>query len=450
MSQSLLDKPAPSAWLPAHTLAPPTIAKNGRMRVLHVLRKCNPEEWGGTETAVQQMVSGLRQCAVESVVYAPRLEIPSSRNPLVDAGCAVKHFRAFLPTLGLPRAVRQQRIAVGGNLMSFDLPIALWREPHAGVIHAHALGRLGGIASRVARWRGLPFVVTIHGGYLDLPDALKEQFRRSAARGLDWGKIFDLALRSSQWLCRADAILTCNPNEAWLLRASLPDRRIVVQPHGVRLDLFLRNCRDQAHIAFPQLGDREILLCVGRIDSVKNQAWLVEQAPEIFRRHPKALLVLAGPSTDESYSNSLRSKIRFLGLEEKIVLTGGLPPGDPRLIGLFQTATVVLLPSLSETFGLVLLEAWAARTSVISSRTSGANALVKHGTNGWLFDLGNPGSFHEALDLTLADPALRSRLAAAGSEMVRAQYDTAVVVARLRRLYDELIERKHALRHCAG
>jgi starch synthase len=118
-----------------------------------------------------------------------------------------------------------------------------------------------------------------------------------------------------------------------------------------------------------------MLLCVGRIDPIKNQAWLLDQAPAIFQRHPNALLALAGPCTDEPYGELIDRKIKELGLQERVLLTGGLPPNDPRLIGLMQESSALLLPSLSETFGLVILEAWAAGTVVVSSRTSGPSAL---------------------------------------------------------------------------
>ncbi len=336
-------------------------ALNAGLRVAHILRKYNPAEWGGTETAIHRLVAGLRGSGVESDVFCPRIENNSAADPLAEAGCAVKRFPAFLPVLGLSAAERRQQVAVGGNLMSLGLPISLWREPGISVIHTHALGRLGGIAAFVARRRGVPLVVTIHGGFLDLPDTLKESFRKSR-RGWEWGKIFGLLLRSRRLLQQADAVLTCNPKEAALLREKFPDRRVIVQPHGVSTELYRQNCREAAREAFPQICGREMLLCVGRIDAVKNQRWLAEEAPAIFQRHPHALLVLAGACTDETYGGSLRARIRELGLENRVLLTGGLPPGNARLVGLFQEARAVLLPSVSETFGLVILEAWAAGT----------------------------------------------------------------------------------------
>src|SRR5262249_48634968 len=128
-------------------------------------------------------------------------------------------------------------------------------------------------------------------------------------------------------------------------------------------------------------------------------------------------------------------------------LTGGLPPGDPRLIGLMQEACAVLLPSTSETFGLVLLEAWAAGTVVISSRTSGASALVLHGKNGWLFDLSNSAAFHDAINEALLNPKRRAQLAESGRDLVAREYDAPSVARKVKQLYDELIEEKHALRH---
>ena len=159
--------------------------------------------------------------------------------------------------------------------------------------------------------------------------------------------------------------------------------------------------------------------------------------------------MLAGACTNEAYGQSLECQVRDLGISQRVLITGGLPPGDPRLIGLIQESRVVLLPSISETFGLVLLEAWAAGTMVISSRTSGASALIRDGENGWLFDLSDPRAFHHAVNQTLLNPDLRACLAESGRELVNREYDIMSVAGRVKQLYNELIEAKHALRHSA-
>jgi glycosyltransferase involved in cell wall biosynthesis len=184
-----------------------------------------------------------------------------------------------------------------------------------------------------------------------------------------------------------------------------------------------------------------LLLCVGRIDPIKNQEWLIQQAPAIFQKHPRAILVLAGPCTDEPYGELIARKIESLGLQDHVLVPGALPPNDPRLIGLLQEAAAVLLPSVSETFGLVVLEAWAAGAVVLSSRTSGPSALIRHGQNGWLFPLDEPWIFHEALDLALTDAALARSMAKRGADITR-QYSLGVLAGRLKKLYEKLIEEK--------
>ncbi len=425
------------------------------MHIAHLLRKYDPAEWGGTETAVRQLCDGLRNHGLSSVVYCPRIEgnghgyRDDHTDPLVEVGCVVKRFKTCVPVWGIPAQRRRQMVAIGGNLMSFDLIGSLWRDSAVSVVHSHALGRLGGIGLTIARQRKLPFVVTIHGGVYDLPPAMIHDFNHQEREGLEWGKLFGLLLRSRRVLLDADAIVTCNPREAEMIRERHPDRRVVVQPHGVPARLYHQDQRAVAREAFPWLEGRTVFLAVGRIDPVKNQLWLVEQMPELLRRYPQALLVLAGPCTNEVYGKTLNRKIRALGLKNSVRLTGKIPPGDPRLIGLMQEAKAVVLPSFSETFGLVIIEAWAAGTAVISSRTSGACSLIEHGSNGWLFEVGHLQEFHAAVDQLMKKPELRARVVDEGLKRVVAEYDSTVLSARMKQLYEHLIEEKHALRYSA-
>src|SRR5439155_12443044 len=133
------------------------------MRIIHLLRKYNPAQWGGTETAVQRLLDGLREHEVTSVVYCPQVENKPVEDPLLKSGYEVQRFNAFLPVLGISRQRKQQLVSIGGNLMSFDLISSLWREGNVSVVHTHTLGRIGGIARTIAKQRHLPFVVSIHG-----------------------------------------------------------------------------------------------------------------------------------------------------------------------------------------------------------------------------------------------------------------------------------------------
>lgn len=419
------------------------------MHVAHLLRKYNPAEWGGTETVIRQLVTGLGQDGVRSTVYCPEIPPAAVSDPLAETGCHIRRFEACVPIWGISSEQRRQMVAVGGNLLSFALLRMLWANREVSVIHSHTLGRIGGVGLTVARRKRIPFVLTIHGGVYDLPETLRRSFATAPVGGWEWGKPFGLLLRARRVLDEADAILTCNPREAALIRERHPDRRVIVQPHGVPAAVYAVDHRPAALAAFPRIVGRDVALSLGRIDAVKNQGWVVEQLPELLRRHPNVMLVLAGACTDEAYGAALERRIVELGLAPHVLITGKLPPADPRLIGLLQVARVAMLQSISETFGLVILEAWAAGTPAISSRTSGASALIDHGRNGWLFELERPASFHEAIDAALANGDGRAAVIAAGRRQVVAEYDTQVLAARVRHLYAALVEEKHALRHSA-
>ena len=412
------------------------------MKVAHVLRKYNPDEWGGTETAVKRLIEGLRTHATEPVVFCPRLARPATRDPFADAGIAVKRFRAVLPVWRVPEKQRLEMIAVGGNLLSFQLPGQLLREKALSLIHTHTLNRLGGTALTVARLRRIPLVVTIHGGLFDLPQEVSAQLSRPLNGGIEWGRFFGFLLRSKKVVECADAVLTCNAREAALISERHPKQRVIVHSHSVDTALYQRAVADDPGSHFPGLAGVPFLLVLGRLDPVKNQSFLIEHAPALLQRHPDLRFVLAGSCTNAAYGDSLRATVRTLGIEERVIFTGGLPPEDSRLIALLQRAKAVVVPSQSETFGLVVLEAWAAGTPVISSRTSGVRELIRDGDNGWLFDLDSPAAFHAAVDTILTRPEIAAAAVANGRAEVSAKYDSAVLTARIRDLYRDLIARK--------
>src|SRR3954464_2229416 len=115
------------------------------MRTVHLLRKYEPAQWGGTETAIQRLFAGLRAHEVESVVYCPANQETITKDPLAADGHEIERFNAFLPVLGISSRRRRQMVSVGGNIMSLDLLPRLLREKNISIVHTHALGRVGGI-----------------------------------------------------------------------------------------------------------------------------------------------------------------------------------------------------------------------------------------------------------------------------------------------------------------
>lgn len=407
------------------------------MHISHILRKYEPAQWGGTETAVLRLIQGLQDHGVSSAVHAPQCAISGGSDPIRDLGVNVSRYHAFAPISGISSRQREELVSWGGNLFSFDLFAQLLQSP-ADVIHSHALNRIAGIGLRVARWKKIPHVVTLHGGALDIPAEVNQKLTAPLKGGFEWGKALGALVQSRRVLELTDAIFTCNPREAQLLQKKYPQQRIIVQPHSVPAAQYAVDHRAAALKAFPQTVGRDLIVKVARLDPAKNLPWLVRQLPEIRRRHPKAMLVLIGAGTTQHVVEELHREIERLGLQNDVLLTGGLASSSPELIGLIQQARVFVLSSTAEPFGIVILEAWAAGTPVIASLTSGPLDLIDHGHTGLLFDLETPSTFHQAIDAVFNDATLHQHLREEARAHVLAEYDVPSIAARVAKVYEDL------------
>ncbi len=412
------------------------------MQASHILRKYDPAQWGGTETAVQRLVQGLQMHGISSMVHAPESASHSGTDPLRDVGAKIQRYRAFVPVLGISAAQRDALVSWGGNLFSFELFWQL-RASHSQVMHSHALNRIAGISLMAARTRGVPHVITLHGGALDIPDEVNAQLTAPLKGGFEWGKALGALVRSRHVLQNTDAVFTCNPREAALLQEKYPGQRIIVQPHSVPAAQYAVDSRAAALKAYPQIANRDLIVKVARLDPAKNLPWLVRQLPAIKRRHPRAMLVLIGAGTTQSVVEELHREIARLGLGNDVLLTGGLESGCAELIGLIQSARLFVLCSTAEPFGIVILEAWAAGTPVLSSRTSGPASLIEHGRTGLLFDVDQTADFHSGIDTLMMNNKLHRHLSSEALDHVRAEYDVPTVAARVARVYEELVEAKN-------
>jgi alpha-maltose-1-phosphate synthase len=411
------------------------------MQVSHILRKYDPAQWGGTETAVQRLIQGLQQHSITSSVHAPHCANLGNNDPLLDVGAKIHRYRAFVPVVGISDAQREALVSWGGNLFSFEL---FWQllGTSANVVHSHALNRIAGISLMAARSRGVPHVITLHGGALDIPDEVNAKLTAPLKGGFEWGKALGALVRSRNVMQNTDAIFTCNPREAALLQKKYPQQRIIVQPHSVPAAQYAVNRRAAALKAFPQIANRDLIVKVARLDPAKNLPWLVRQMPAIKRRHPRAMLALVGAGTTQSVVEELNHEITRLGLSDDVLLTGGLESGSDELIGLIQSARLFVLSSTAEPFGIVILEAWAAGTPVLSSRTSGAASLIEHARTGLLYDLDHIADFHSGIDTLMVNNELHRHLSSEAREHVRAEFDVPSIAGRVASIYEELIEAK--------
>jgi len=124
-----------------------------------------------------------------------------------------------------------------------------------------------------------------------------------------------------------------------------------------------------------------------------------------------------------------------------VTLIPGLGSDDPMLTGAFHAADIFCLPSLHEPFGIVILEAWAAGLPVVASRVGGIPSFTRDGDDILHAEPGNAGDLGQRLVELLEKPELAARLAAAGREKARRDYDWSIISGRLLSLYEDVAGR---------
>jgi D-inositol-3-phosphate glycosyltransferase len=188
-----------------------------------------------------------------------------------------------------------------------------------------------------------------------------------------------------------------------------------------------------------ELGDGPVLLFVGRIQPLKGADVAVKSLAALNRPDAK-LLIVGGASGAEGdaelakvhaliQENGLETQVRFVEPQQHHILST-----------YYRAADVVLVPSRSESFGLVALEAAACGTPVVANAVGGLLTIVEHGRTGFLVADRQPDVFARHIAQILDDPALAARMSSAAAERARG-YTWSFAAARLRRAYADLTSR---------
>lgn len=184
-------------------------------------------------------------------------------------------------------------------------------------------------------------------------------------------------------------------------------------------------------------ANSRVVLYVGRLDYRKGVDFLIRAMKSV---DAKCILVGNGEKAAE---DALRRLTESLGLSEKVLFVGRQ---DQETLNKFYNASdVLVLPTsdqTSETFGAVLLEAWASGKPVISVDNPAPTALIRESKGGLLVRREDAEDLARAINRVLGDGALAQELGANGREYVQRTFSFREVAERLVKLYEELLARK--------
>ena len=233
-----------------------------------------------------------------------------------------------------------------------------------------------------------------------------------------------------------DGVVVSTEQESEDLRRlyGLGSERVHVVTPGVDLDLFRPG--DSA-LAREHLGlaDEPVILYVGRIEPLKGLDVLLEAVPMLDAARSRLLIVGGTPGRDAELER-LRRRARELGIAERVTFTGALKQTD--LPDYYRAADVFVLPSYSESFGLVALEAMACATPVVASRVGGLKTFILDGHTGYLIPWHCPDPFAQRIDMLLSNPPLRETMGSAAADHARSMSWSASA-ENLSRLYSSLL-----------
>jgi glycosyltransferase involved in cell wall biosynthesis len=262
--------------------------------------------------------------------------------------------------------------------------------------------------------RRLPTAVTFH-------DAIAEQHPGLIFSG--WRSRLFWNLKT--WLARrqADRLVTVSESARAQIASAfaVPGEQIHVITEGasaVFQPLADRDALARVRARYQLPAEEHLVLYVGGISPHKNLHNLLRAFDGVCRTATVPChLVLVGDYANDSFLSCYRELKELSGqlkLDEKVTFTGYVPNED--LAALYNTATLLVLPSFSEGFGLPAVEAMACGTPVAASRRGSLPEVL--GDAGVFFDPENPTEMAEALGRLVGDPALRERQRAEGFRRV--------------------------------
>ncbi len=345
---------------------------------------------GGMNVVERHTAVSLARIGFDVEIVTRRTDPKTPTTVELAPGVVLRHLDAGPP---IPLAKSQ----IDTHLDEFTAGVIALEPP--SLVHSHHW--MSGVAALPAarRW-GVPHVQSYHS-VAALPGSPLEEGEppESAARVPGEARI----------AVESDAIVAVSTAEARTIveRCGADPNRVTVIPPGVDLEVFKPRTPGEPRPS-ESWAEEPYVLFAARLQPLKG----ADLALRALAAMPAALrptLVISGDTSADfaQYAAQLHELIESTGLADKVVLIGPRPHHE--LAKLMRHAEVFLVPSHSETFGLVALEAAASGTPVIASATGGLREVVVHSETGLLMLQRDPIAWARELGSLLSKPALMAR-----------------------------------------
>lgn len=174
-----------------------------------------------------------------------------------------------------------------------------------------------------------------------------------------------------------------------------------------------------------------IILSIAALHPRKGLLYLIDSYKEVRKKFPKSKLVIVGEGPEKK---SLEKLIKKLELDNHVLLLGQ----QENIPQILKSSDLFVLPSITEAFGLVLLEAMAASKPIIASQTGGIPEIVENRKSGILVEPKNSEKLAEAICDLMRNEALQQKLAFVGNHRVK-EFDSKIMAKKTADLYNKIL-----------
>ncbi|MEI6216828.1 MAG: D-inositol-3-phosphate glycosyltransferase [Actinomycetes bacterium] len=384
------------------------------------------------ESAMKMAAAGIE---VDIFTRATKSDLPEA--VAIAPGVTVRHLEAG-PYEGISKEeLPSQLCALTSSFMHLQ---SRFPADYYDVIHSHywLSGQLGWMVSERT---GIPLVHTMH--------TMAKVKNQALAEG-EAPEPNTRAVGEEQVVKAASALIANTDSEAASLVSmynACPDNVFVVTP-GVDLGRFTPgHGRAAARKALNVAPDAIMLTFVGRIQPHKGPEVLVRAVAEMISHSPHlraklALVIIGGASGSGSTEpDRLKNLAKFLGVEDVIHFKP--PVAREQLPEWYRASDLVCVPSYSESFGLVALEAQACGTPVVATAVGGLRTAVADGISGSLVDGHDPKAWSAVISRLIAEPQRRVMLSI-GAVDHASHFGWEATARRTLEVYDQVISQPRA------
>jgi glycosyltransferase involved in cell wall biosynthesis len=379
------------------------------MRILHVVPSYYPAvRYGGPIQSVHALATANVDRGHEVHVYTTNVDGPSNSQvplgqPVDRDGVCVWYYatnmgRRLYRSLDMGRALRS-------SLKGFD------------IVHLHSVFLWPtSAAARVARDVGVPYIVAPRG--MLVKDLIQ---RKSSIAKRAW-----IALFERRNIDRAAAVhVTSEIESKELKELGFNPRRIALVPNGVELPPIESPRNSTTNAVSAQ--SRPVILFLGRVNWKKGIDRLIPAIVHV----PEAELVIAG-NDEENYRPTLETLAERSGVAERVRFLG--PVGNTEKWDLLRKAKMLVLPSYSENFGNVILEAMAVGCPVVVTPEVGLAPTVRNANAGIVVE-GTPEKLAAAINGLLQDRDQCRRMGEAGRRIATEQFSWDAIAGQMEQVY---------------